>query len=217
MNRQTLSILAPLIQKEFRLDNAQLGALFSAFFVSYGVAVALVGELIDRLSIRIAFAAAVAWWSLTTSLAGLARSFGQLLGFRLSLGLGEVANWPVTARLVSMYLPPRERTLTNSIYMGGGSLGLDVGYLASGFVVLALGRRGWTVLKARRPQQRVIYSSCCFIQPDVLWKFATALPGGTRLSQASRNDRSRVISMTGIRPSRCATFRVPIRTVVTPG
>jgi ACS family hexuronate transporter-like MFS transporter len=29
-------------------------------------------------------------------------------------------------------------------------LGLDIGYLFSGFVVLALGRRGWPVLKARR-------------------------------------------------------------------
>jgi ACS family hexuronate transporter-like MFS transporter len=126
MDRQTLSVVAPLIQEEFRLDNAQLGALFSAFFVSYGIAVALIGELIDRVSIRIAFAAAVAWWSLSTSLTGLARSFGQLLGFRLSLGLGEAANWPITARLVSMYLPPRERTLANSIYMGGGSLGLVI-------------------------------------------------------------------------------------------
>jgi ACS family hexuronate transporter-like MFS transporter len=126
MNRQTLSIVAPLIQKEFHLDNAQLGALFSAFYITYGVAVALLGELIDRLSIRIAFAAAVAWWSLATALTGLAQSFGQLFGFRLALGVGEAANWPVTARLVSMYLPRKERTLANSIYMGGGSLGLVI-------------------------------------------------------------------------------------------
>jgi len=126
MNRQTLSIVAPLIQKEFHLDNAQLGALFSAFYVSYGVAVALIGEIVDRLSIRVAFAVAVAWWSLATALTGLARSFGQLFGFRLALGIGEAANWPVTARLVSMYLAPEERTLANSIYMGGGSLGLVI-------------------------------------------------------------------------------------------
>jgi ACS family hexuronate transporter-like MFS transporter len=126
MDRQTISILAPLIQKDFHLDNAQLGALFSAFYVSYGVTVALVGELIDRLSIRIAFAVAVAWWSLATSLTGLARSFGQLFGFRLALGVGEAANWPLTARLVSMYMAPKERTLANSLYMGGGSLGLVI-------------------------------------------------------------------------------------------
>ena len=126
MDRQTLSILAPLIQKDFHLDNAQLGALFSAFYVTYGVSVALIGELIDRLSIRIAFAVAVAWWSLATSLTGLSRSFAQLFGFRLALGVGEAANWPVTARLVSMYMAPKARTLANSLYMGGGSLGLVI-------------------------------------------------------------------------------------------
>jgi MFS family permease len=126
MDRQTLSILAPMIQKDFHLDNAQLGALFSAFYVTYGLAVALVGELIDRVSIRVAFAAAVGWWSLATSLTGLSQSFGQLFGFRLALGAGEAANWPLTARLVSMYMAPKERTLANSIYMGGGSLGLVI-------------------------------------------------------------------------------------------
>ena len=126
MNRQTLSIVAPLIQKDFHLDNAQLGALFSALYVTYAISVALIGELIDRLSIRIAFAVAVAWWSLVTALTGLAQSFWQLFGFRLALGIGEAANWPVTARLVSMYIAPKERTLANSIYMGGGSIGLAI-------------------------------------------------------------------------------------------
>jgi predicted MFS family arabinose efflux permease len=140
MNRQTLSIVAPLIQKDFRLDNEQLGLLFSAFYVTYGVAVALLGELIDRLSIRIAFAMAVAWWSLSTALTGLAQSFGQLFGFRMALGVGEAANWPVTARLVSMYMPPKERTLANSIYMGGGSLGL---VLIGPLLVWLSVRQGW--------------------------------------------------------------------------
>ena len=140
MNRQTLSIVAPLIQKDFRLDNAQLGLLFSAFYVTYGVSVALLGELIDRLSIRIAFAVAVAWWSLATAFTGLAQSFGQLFGFRMALGVGEAANWPVTARLVSMYMPPKERTLANSIYMGGGSLGL---VLIGPLLVWLSVRHGW--------------------------------------------------------------------------
>lgn len=126
MNRQALSIVAPLIQKDFSLDNEQLGMLFSAFYITYGVAVALIGEVIDRVSVRVAFAVAVAWWSLATALTGLAQNFAQLFGFRLALGVGEAANWPVTARLVSMYLAPKERTLANSIYMGGGSLGLAI-------------------------------------------------------------------------------------------
>src|SRR5262249_13406344 len=105
MDRQTLSIVAPLAEREFRLDNAHLGLLFSAFYISYGISVAVIGELIDRISIRIAFAAVVTWWSLATSLTALSRTFSQLFAFRMLLGIGEAGNWPATARLVSMYLP----------------------------------------------------------------------------------------------------------------
>jgi MFS family permease len=126
MNRQTLSIVAPLIQKDYQLDNEQLGLLFSAFYITYGITVAVIGEVIDRVSIRISFAIAVAWWSVATALTGLAQSFAQLFGFRLMLGVGEAANWPITARLISMYLAPKERTLANSLYMGGGSLGMVI-------------------------------------------------------------------------------------------
>jgi MFS transporter, ACS family, hexuronate transporter len=126
MDRQTLGIVAPLVQEEFKLDNAQLGLLFSAFYVTYAVSVALIGEIIDRVSIRISFAIIVAWWSIATSLTALAGSFWQLFGFRMLLGMGEAGNWPATARLVSMYVPRQERTLANSIYMGGGSLGLII-------------------------------------------------------------------------------------------
>ena len=126
MDRQTLGIVAPLVQKEFNLDNTQLGLLFSAFYVTYGISVALIGEVIDRISIRVSFAAVVAWWSIATGLTALSATFWQLFGFRMLLGVGEAGNWPATARLVSMYIPRNERTLANSIYMGGGSLGLVI-------------------------------------------------------------------------------------------
>ena len=126
MDRQTLGIVAPLVQKEFNLDNTQLGLLFSAFYVTYGISVALIGEVIDRISIRVSYAAVVAWWSIATGLTALSAAFWQLFGFRMLLGVGEAGNWPATARLVSMYIPRNERTLANSIYMGGGSLGLVI-------------------------------------------------------------------------------------------
>jgi ACS family hexuronate transporter-like MFS transporter len=148
MDRQTVGIVAPLLQQEFSLDNTQLGLLFSAFYITYGVSVAVLGEAMDRLPIRFAFAAVVLLWSAATALTGLASSFAQLFAFRMLLGVGEAGNWPATARLVSMYLEPSKRTLANSIYMGGGSAGLiivspllvwlsaDYGWRA-GFVIIA--------------------------------------------------------------------------------
>lgn len=142
MDRQTLGIVAPLVQEEFNLDNAQLGLLFSAFYVTYAISVALIGEVIDRVSVRVSFALVVAWWSLATGLTALSRTFWQLFGFRMLLGVGEAGNWPAAARLVSMYIPPKERTLANSIYMGGGSLGLVIVQPLLVWLSLAYGWRG---------------------------------------------------------------------------
>src|SRR3954469_23194126 len=89
MDRQTLGIVAPLVQGEFGIDNAQLGLLFSAFYWTYGVSVALIGELIDRVAMRWAFALAVLWWSMATGLTSFSTTFAQLFGFRMLLGMGE--------------------------------------------------------------------------------------------------------------------------------
>jgi MFS family permease len=124
MDRQTLSVSSPLIQKEFSLSNQQLGLLFSAFFMSYAVSVALIGEFIDRLSIRTAFICVVSWWSVATMLTAFSRNFWYLFGFRMLLGIGEAGLWPATARLVSLYMEAKDRTLANSFYMAGGSFGL---------------------------------------------------------------------------------------------
>ena len=87
MDRQTLSVSSPLIQKEFSLDNERLGLLFSGFYISYAISVALIGELIDRISIRHAFFWIVTWWSAVTMLTAFSKGFWYLFGFRMLLGI----------------------------------------------------------------------------------------------------------------------------------
>ena len=56
-----------------------------------------------------------------------------------------------------------------------------------------------------------------FIQPEVLKKFATWVPGGTSASHAARSESSRDISMTGRRSSRWAMLPAPMSGAATPG
>ena len=140
MDRQTLSISSPVIQKEFSLDNQQLGLLFSAFYISYAVSVALIGEIIDRVPIRWAFVSIVVWWSAATMLIALSRSFTELFCCRLLLGFGEAGLWPATARLISLSMAGEKKTLANSFYMAGGSLGL---VLVQPLMVWLTLRHGW--------------------------------------------------------------------------
>jgi MFS family permease len=126
MDRQTLAVGSPLIQKEFALSNQQLGLLFSAFYFSYALSVAVIGELIDRIALRKTFLLIVAWWSITTALTATSHTFWHLFAFRMLLGVGEAGLFPATARLISLYMRPDEKTLANSFYMAGGSLGLVI-------------------------------------------------------------------------------------------
>jgi ACS family hexuronate transporter-like MFS transporter len=149
MDRQTLSVSSPLIQKEFGLNNEQLGLLFSGFYISYAVSVALIGELIDRLSIRSAFVWIVTWWSIATMLTAFSKTFWHLFAFRMLLGIGEAGLWPATARLVSVSMRPQEKTLANAFYMAGGSLGLVIVQPLMIALSLAFGwRAGFVVIGA---------------------------------------------------------------------
>jgi ACS family hexuronate transporter-like MFS transporter len=122
LSRQTLSILAPVMQKEMHLDNQALGSIFSAFYYAYTFAQFAVGIILDRVSLRWALGAAVLGWSLVTASTGLATGFFTLWLARLALGIMESANWPASTRIVARALEPRERALGNGIFTSGTSV-----------------------------------------------------------------------------------------------
>src|SRR5215469_2455166 len=123
MDRQTLSMAAPLIQRELALDNAKFGLLASAFFFTYGAMMGISGWILDRVSIRWGYAATVLVWSLAGTLTGAAANFTQLFSCRLILGIGEAANWPAALRVISRVVPPEKRSLMNGFFNSGASVG----------------------------------------------------------------------------------------------
>jgi ACS family hexuronate transporter-like MFS transporter len=123
MDRQTLAITAPLIQRELGLDNSRFGLLLSAFFYSYGCMQVVVGFLLDRVSVRWGYALALLWWSAAGAATGFARTFDQLFACRTLLGVGEAANWPAALRIVSRVVPPEKRSVANGIFNSGSSAG----------------------------------------------------------------------------------------------
>jgi ACS family hexuronate transporter-like MFS transporter len=123
LDRQTLGILAPILQKDLEIDNAGLGWLFSVFYYTYTFAQFAIGPMLDRRHLRWTYGLAVLAWSATGALTALSRSFAHLLGFRLALGITEAANWPAAMRIVARLLPPGERALGNGIFTSGTSVG----------------------------------------------------------------------------------------------
>ncbi len=152
LDRQALNVVAPIIQTELALDNAQLGFLMSVFLYAYGAMHLFVGFFLDRFNIRLVYAAFVALWSLAQTCTGLARGFFSICATRMALGIFEAAGQPGAARIIARILPPKDRSFANGIMMSGGSLGAllapvvmiwlanTVGW-RTGFVIL--GGLGW--------------------------------------------------------------------------
>lgn len=140
LDRQTLGILAPLIQRELNLDNAALGWLFSVFYYTYTFAQFGIGPLLDRWNLRWAYGLAVLAWSATAAGTALVTGFAGLIFFRALLGVMESANWPAAMRIVALLLPPKERTLGNGIFTSGTSVGA---LIAPGLILGVAGWMGW--------------------------------------------------------------------------
>lgn len=123
LDRQTLSILAPIVQKEMGLDNEALGWLFAVFYYAYTFSQFGIGMILDRSNLRWTYGLGVLAWSAACALTGLATGFWSLIFFRLLLGVMESVNWPAALRIVSQVLEPKDRTLGNGIFTSGTSIG----------------------------------------------------------------------------------------------
>lgn len=170
LDRQALSVVAPMVARDLSLDNAQLGLLLSAFFWTYALMHIFVGLILDRFNIRVTYSLFVGLWSLAQIGCGLATGFAGLFTGRMFLGAFETAGQTGAARIISRILPKQDRAFANGIMMSGGSIGAAIAplvmiWLANhwgwrfGFVLLGLAGILWALAFFLwfRPARDVLY------------------------------------------------------------
>jgi ACS family hexuronate transporter-like MFS transporter len=123
LDRQTLSVVAPVLRDEFRMSNETYGRVLAAFLLAYTVMNGVSGPLIDRLGTRVGYALVMAWWSAAGMLHALARGALSLGFCRFLLGMGEAGNWPAGVKVVAEWFPPKERALASGIFNSGSAIG----------------------------------------------------------------------------------------------
>ena len=89
VDRANLAVAMPYVQSDLGLSPAASGALLGAFFWTYAAFQLPSGWFVDKVGARLGYAAAVAWWSLFTTVTAVGNSFATLFGLRLMLGVGE--------------------------------------------------------------------------------------------------------------------------------
>jgi len=141
IDRQTLSILSPLLRQEFHLTDRDYANIVTAFLVPYTVMYSVGGRLMDRFGARIGLVASFAWWSIATMLTGFAQS-GFMLGvYRFLLGVGEPCVFPGGIKVCREWFPARLRAMATGIFSSGSSIGAVIAPPLVAWLTLQFGWR----------------------------------------------------------------------------
>src|SRR5260370_11551364 len=123
IDRQTLSILAPVLREKFSIGVQGYANVVTAFQVSYTVMYTVGGRLVDRIGERIGMAACIFWWSMCTILTAFTQGALSLGIVRFLLGLGEPGNYPAALRATTRWFPKAERGLPIALFSSGSAIG----------------------------------------------------------------------------------------------
>ena len=141
MDRQTLSILAPVLRDEFHMSAQAYSNIVSAFLLSYTVMYTGGGIFVDVVGERLGMTACIIWWSTATALHSLARGPFSLGVFRFILGIGEPGNYPAALRATTSWFPKAERGLPVAVYSSGSALGAILAPPLIAWIALTFGWR----------------------------------------------------------------------------
>lgn len=157
VDRTNISTAALAIRRDLHLSNSQLGVVFSAFALTYALAMIPGGFIGDRLGARKMLAVCGVLWGLGTLLTGFAGGLATLLLARFVVGLGESPIVPASARALTAWMEPERRGFSQGITHACARLGnastpiLVAGLITAfswhiAFILLGAASLAWVVL-----------------------------------------------------------------------
>ena len=143
LDRQTLSIIAPLLRDQFAISSIGYSRMVFAFLLGYTVSQTFAGKLIDRLGARSGMLICVSAWSVAAMMHGLAMGFVSFCVARVLLGIAEAGNWPGAVKSVSETVPVQHRGLAVGLFNSGSFI---AAILAPPVVVALVHVLGWRIM-----------------------------------------------------------------------
>jgi MFS family permease len=141
LDRGSLSVALPFISRDLHLGPVQQGLALSSFFWAYALMQIPMGWVVDRFDIKRVYAAAFVLWSLSAAGTGLVRGLGDLLLFRVLLGLGESVYLPGGMKVVSLHFRAHESAWPAGLFDLGAKIGLAVGTTIDVWLLVEFGWR----------------------------------------------------------------------------
>ncbi|MGA2562331.1 MAG: MFS transporter, partial [Steroidobacteraceae bacterium] len=140
LDRVNVSTAASGFAKDFSLNRAEIGLVFSAFAYPYLVFQVVGGLISDRFGARRTLIACGIIWGGATILTGLATGLTSLLLARLLLGFGEGATFPAATTAMCRWVPKAERGRAQGLTHAAARVGNAA---APGLIILIMANYGW--------------------------------------------------------------------------
>lgn len=140
LDRVCITFASVRIQNDLKLDPQQWGWVLGAFTAAYAIFEIPTGTLGDRVGGRRILTRIVVWWSVFTTLTGVARSYAVLLITRFLFGVGEAGAFPNISSVITRWFPLKERARAMGLAWSASRLG---GALAPLIVIPIQQKFGW--------------------------------------------------------------------------
>ena len=160
VQRVAISQAAAPITRDLHLNKAQMGLIFGAFGLSYALFELPMGLLGDRIGVRRVLLQIVLAWSAFTALTGAAWSVASMWIIRFLFGAGEAGCFPNLTRMLTVWLPRRERLTAQSMMWAATRWG---GAVTPPLALAAINLMGWRLAFVLFAGLGVIWSVVFFL------------------------------------------------------
>ncbi|WP_160725902.1 MFS transporter [Bacillus sp. USDA818B3_A] len=140
-DRANIGVVLPFIQKEFALNNFQIGAISSFFFLGYACTQIPAGFLLRKKGTRGIVAIAVIGFSAITFLLGLVSGAAYLVILRLLLGITEGPVPVSMTSTINQWFPAKEKATATGFYIASTQLAPVFVPIVAAAIAVSLGWR----------------------------------------------------------------------------
>ncbi len=123
LDRVVLSLVSPIVRKEFNLTQMDYAVAINSFLIAYGVMYLGSGLVLDRIGARAGLAYFVGFWSLACVMHAAISGFYSLVTYRFLLGVFEPGGWTGAVKTVSERFDPAQRSLAAGVFTSGAGIG----------------------------------------------------------------------------------------------
>jgi len=140
IDRQVLSVLAPLLRESLNLTATQYAYIAASFQFGMMVGQVPMGAFIDRVGTRVDLASIFVAWSVIGGAHALAAGVVGFVVLRFLMGLAECGNYTAGVKAIAALFPSTYRSSAGGLFNAGAQLG---SVIATPLVVLIATTLGW--------------------------------------------------------------------------